>query len=31
VAFSPNLLQEGEAAQVGRRVNDLLLDGPPRG
>jgi L-seryl-tRNA(Ser) seleniumtransferase len=30
VAFSPNLLQEGEAAQVGRRVNDLLLDGPPR-
>ena len=30
IAFSPNLLQEGEAAQVGRRVNEMLLDGPPR-
>jgi hypothetical protein len=28
VAFSPNLLQGDEAAQVARRVNDLLLGGP---
>jgi L-seryl-tRNA(Ser) seleniumtransferase len=28
VAFSPNLLQGDEAAQVARRVNDLLLAGP---
>ncbi len=29
-AFSPNLLQGDEAAQVARRVNDLLLGGPER-
>lgn len=28
VAFSPNLLQGDEAAQVARRVNDMLLGGP---
>lgn len=28
IAFSPNLLQGDEAAQVARRVNELLLGGP---